>query len=145
MTDHGGDGTFHLNENEIIRAQGTEEAPGLDNWLDELQETMPGRVIFIYDACQSGSFIPLLAPPPGKERILITSSSAHDPAYFLNSGALSFSYQFWAHVFYDANLYHSFDTASVMMKAKQNAHLDANGDGIGYDESEMDVPGRTSW
>ncbi len=143
MTDHGGRGTFDLNENETLRAEGTEADPGLDNWLDELQETMPGRVIFIYDACMSGSFIaPLTPPPPGRERIIITSSPPDKPAYFINGGVLSFSYQFWASVFYDGSLYRSFDVARGMMRNDQDAYLDANGDGIGFirEGDSGDVP-----
>ncbi len=140
MTDHGGRETFYLNESEILRAQGrTPEDPGLNEWLNQLQETMPGKVILIYDACKSGSFIPLLKPPPGKERILITSSAPDEDAFFLKSGILSFSYQFWAYLFRDGNLYHAFDLARVMMQGEQTAHLDANGDGIGYLRDEMDV------
>ncbi len=134
MSDHGGKGTFYLNENEILRAE------TLNGWLNTLQNAMPGKVIVIYDACLSGSFIPLLKPPSGKERVVITSSSADRNAYFDNSGMLSFSYQFWSYLFRDANLFRAFDNAALMMEKKQIAWLDANGDGIGYIESELDVP-----
>lgn len=136
MTDHGGRGTFQVNEDEILRAE--EE---LKPWLDDLQAAMPGRVILIYDACYSGSFIPLLTPPAGKERIVITSSGPDELAWFQSNGLLSFSWQFWALVFYNGKLYDSFDGARGMMPIKeeqviQTPHLDANGDGKGYDYSE---------
>ncbi len=134
MTDHGGRGTFQVNENEILLAE-----KELKPWLDDLQAVMPGRVILIYDACYSGSFIPLLTPPPGKERIIITSSGPEEPAWFHNNGLLSFSWQFWAAVFFDASLYRSLDDARGMMTGQQTVHLDANADGIGFIWEEMDI------
>ncbi len=66
----------------------------LDSWLDALQETLPGPVTFIYDACLSGSFLLKMRPPDEKERVVITGAS-YEPAYFLEGGETSFSYQFW--------------------------------------------------
>jgi hypothetical protein len=126
MTSHGGKGTFWMNEEEILRAE------ELDQWLDTLQGTISGKVIFIYDACMSGSFVPLLKPPAGKERILIASSAAGEPAIFGKNGVLSFSYQFWASAYLEGNLWRAFDAAKEMMRGMQIAHLDANADGIAY-------------
>jgi len=111
-------------------------AETLDGWLDELQMTMPGKVIFIYDACQSGSFLPLLTPPDGKERIVITSSLADERSWFINRGVLSFSYQFWASIFLNANLYDSYVTGKNMMEGNQIALVDANGNGIGNEKDD---------
>jgi len=124
-----GVGTFLINSNEVLRAE------DLDLWLDELQETMSGRVIFVYDTSFSGSFLPLLAPPEGKERILITSSS-EEQAHFLDEGRLSFSYQFWSAIMSGSELYRAFLFARAMMKDVQTPLLDANGNGIGneYDD-----------
>ncbi|MCP4123848.1 MAG: hypothetical protein GY751_19025 [Bacteroidetes bacterium] len=124
MIDHGGDGTFRLNSSEILRAE------DLDADLDDLQETMSGRVIFIYDACESGSFISRLKPPKGKERIIITSSNIGEASSYLESGNLSFSFQFWASVYKGARLNRAFFFARDMMEDFQTAIVDANGDGI---------------
>jgi hypothetical protein len=124
LADHGGDGTFFASAGDIVRAS------QLDAWLDTAQNTIPGKVILIYDACYSGSFLPLMTPPAGKERIVITSSTEDEPAWFMIDGVLSFSYQFWASVFVNANLYESFVTAKNMMAHDQTGLLDANADGV---------------
>jgi glycosylphosphatidylinositol transamidase (GPIT) subunit GPI8 len=134
MTGHGGTGYFYMNKEETLRAE------ELDQWLDTLQETISGRVIFIYEGARSGSFISPLTSPPGKERIVITSSSDDEPAYFTEGGIFSFSFQFWANVFYDPNLFGAFDSARGIMTDVQTAWLDGNSDGIGYDESNQDIP-----
>ena len=123
LVDHGGEGTFFANAGEIVRAH------ELDGWLDTAQETVPGKVVLIYDACYSGSFLPQMSPPAGKERIVLTSSQADEPAWFMDDGALSFSYQFWASIFVNANLYESFVVAKNMMSHDQTGVLDADGDG----------------
>ncbi len=132
MTDHGGNGTFYLNDKEILKAG------ELDGWLDDFQTKTSARVILIYDACMSGSFIPLLTPPAGKERIVMTSSAPDKYAWFNNSGVLSFSYQFWSSVFLNAKLYDSFVAAKDIMKSEQTAYLD--GDGVGYLPDDKDIP-----
>ncbi len=134
MTDHGGNGTFYLNEKEIMKAE------ELDGWLDDFQTKTSARVILIYDACMSGSFIPLMKPPEGKERIIMTSSGPDEYAWFQNSGILSFSYQFWSSIFLNAKLYDSFTAAADIMKSEQTAYLDADGDGVGYLPDDMDIP-----
>jgi hypothetical protein len=142
MTDHGGNGIFYLNRTvtpeEIITAQ------ELDKWLDSLQNTMSGKIIFIYDACLSGTFLPLLTPPPGKEesRILISSSSADEWAWFMDSGKLSFSWQFWATVFFNAKLYDAFSAGKSMMAADQTSLLEADGDGIPNTKNDKSLAGK---
>ncbi|MCP4123779.1 MAG: hypothetical protein GY751_18680, partial [Bacteroidetes bacterium] len=124
MIDHGGDGTFRLNPSEIL------EAKDLDADLDELQETMSGRVIFIYDACESGSFISHMKPPEGKERIIIASSNIREDANYFEEGRLSFSFQFWTSIYAGARLNKAFFFARDMMEDFQTAIVDADGDGI---------------
>ncbi len=125
MTDHGKNGTFTLNSGEKYFSAKT-----LDGWLDNLQTSMPGRVVCVYDACLSGSFIPLLTPVAGKERIVIVSSKADEEAWFEKKGILSFSFQFWSSVMLRGKLYDSFLDASAMMSLQQTALLDADGDGV---------------
>jgi len=134
MTDHGGVGTFSLNEKEILKAE------ELDKWLDDFQTKTSAEVILIYDACFSGSFIPLLRPPEGKKRIVITSASGSEEASFNSGGVQSFSFQFWASVYRNARIYDAFVTGRDMMKTEQSPNLDADGDGVGYLPDEKDVP-----
>jgi hypothetical protein len=137
MTDHGGSRTFMLNGTKSPVEQ--INADTLDAWLDSLQETMLGKVLFIYDACYSGSFVSRLTPPAGKERIVITSTLPDQRAWFLMNGALSFSYQFWASIFLNANLYVSWGTAGNMMKNDQIALLDVNGNGIANEKEDRNL------
>jgi len=134
MTDHGGDGVFLVNGATSSLESLTAET--LDGWLDDLQATMPGQVVFVYDACQSGSFLPLLIPPDGKDRIVIASSLADEEAWFLNNGVLSFSYQFWTSIFLNSYLYKSFITGNNMVSGSQTPLIDANGNGIGNEKED---------
>jgi hypothetical protein len=105
LVDHGGNGTFRMSGTETLSAS------DMDSWLDSLQETMPGKVIVIYDACESGSFLSFFTPPAEKERIVITSTSPDESAYFVTQGSISFSNYFWTHIFNGVNLKDSFDLA----------------------------------
>ena len=80
MIGHGGDGVFKLNLKDILNVQ------NLDVWLDELQGTMPGKAILIYEACRSGSFLAQLEPPEGKERIVIASAEGNQKAILAAEG-----------------------------------------------------------
>jgi len=129
MTDHGGDGTFLLTPNDVLLAE------DLDSWLDALQETMPGPVLIVYDACRSGTFISRLRPEAGKTRITITSAD-DERAWFIHGGKLSFSYQFWASIFGDANISNAYEKARNLVGGFQNALIDADGDGVSGEEAD---------
>lgn len=141
MTGHGGNGYFSLNNtitpNEIV------EAGDLNNWLNLLQETMPGKLIFIYDACLSGSFLSLLKPDApladAKQRIVITSSQYNRRAWFLDEGENSFSYQLWRYIYLVGKLYLAYDNAGLMMNAYQQPLIDTDGDGQSEDELTGEV------
>ncbi len=142
MIDHGGDGTFEINGKNKEELQATD----LDNWLDDLQETLPGRLIVIYEACHSGTFLPLLRPPDGKGRILITSTSSHEESHFPPMGGpglegiLSFSYQFWDRIRDGYELSPAFFFAQDLMRTYQTAQLDSDGNGEGneYDKEDFE-------
>ena len=68
LVDHGGVNTFRMSANEVLSAD------AVASWVNELQTTMPGRVTFVYDACESGTFMSTLQAPPGIERTIITST-----------------------------------------------------------------------
>jgi len=61
LTGHGGDKTFRMSETEILKAE------DFASWLNALQQTIPGLVTIIYDACESGSFVSKLVPPQGSK------------------------------------------------------------------------------
>ncbi|MDM8523924.1 CARDB domain-containing protein [Desulfococcaceae bacterium HSG8] len=128
ITDHGGPGTFRMSATEELYAE------DLDKWLDDLQTGIPGKLVIIYDACQSGSFVPLLTPPPGKERIVIASTGPEKPAIFAPagglSGALSFSFHFWHQIHDGSDLASAFSFGKDIMQEFQEPQFDADSDGI---------------
>ncbi len=126
LTDHGGGDTFRMSGTETLSSS------ELDSWLDVLQETMPRRVVVIYDACDSGSFSSTLTPPAGKDRIVITSTSPGESAYFVSQGTISFSNFFWTHVFNGLDIAEAFRFASDAITqaiGTQHPQVDANGNG----------------
>ena len=135
LADHGGDGTFRINETEVVNA--TE----LDGWLDTLQEEITGRAVVVYEACYSGSFVPLLTAPEGKTRLVVTSASAGETAQFVK-GTISFSDFFWKQVFSGATVGNAFDVSRMAMPHsfatfKQTPLLDADGNGIPNEDSDL--------
>jgi sugar lactone lactonase YvrE len=133
IVDHGGNGTVRMNGSEILAAS------DLDSWLDTVQAAMPGRVLVVYDACESGSFLAALSPPAGKERIIISSTSAGESAYFVNQGSVSFSYFFWTSIFNGNNIKDAFNTAKSALGqaiSGQTPLLDDNGNGIGSEPAD---------
>ncbi len=102
-----GDGdteSFHVNQEERLSAN------QLGEWLNTLQESI--KVIVIYDAHQSGSFLEALEPSEGKERILIFSSGKDQQACFDADGDISFSRFFWSDVLDGANVKDAFENAT---------------------------------
>lgn len=144
LADHGGGGNFRMNETEILTAD------DLDAWLDQLQQTMPGKVIVAYDACESGSSLAGLKPPspPGgivigedpPARIVITSTSPGEGAQFAAQGSLSFSNHFWINILNGLNVNQAFLLARDAVRKTtgngQNALLDDNGNGIGNEPGD---------
>jgi sugar lactone lactonase YvrE len=124
LSDHGGKGAFRLNSKETLAAT------QLDGWLKTLEQTVPGKVIIVYDACMSGSFVPALASSSGK-RVVITSTTSEQQAYFISEGGVSFSYYFWTQIFNGVKLGDAFSQATKAIKqstqGNQQAMMDANG------------------
>ncbi|MDB3978584.1 hypothetical protein N9395_04240 [Pseudomonadales bacterium] len=128
LVDHGGPGVFEVD-------QATElEAAQLDAWLDQIQTSISGTVSVVYDACQSGSFIPSLAASDGQSRLLIASAGADQPAIFAARGEISFSHNFWSNYLVGGNIYSAFnagrDAMAFVLDKGQKAEIEANGDGI---------------
>ncbi len=136
LVDHGGEGTFRMSGTETL------SATDLDSWLDTLQESISGKVIVVYDACHSGSFLPALIPPADKERIVIASASADEPAYFVTQGSVSFSNYFWTHIFNGLDVRDAFDLSNQAMGSPtefQHPLADADGNGVGNEPGDMSL------
>ncbi len=136
LVDHGGPNTFRMSGSETL------SAAQLDAWLDTLQETMQGRVIVVYDACESGTFLSTLKATSGQDRIIITSTSPGEPAYFVTQGSVSFSSYFWTHIFNGLDIKESFNLANDAMGSPtefQHPLLDANGNGAGNETEDLDL------
>ncbi|MEM9181718.1 MAG: C13 family peptidase [Pseudomonadota bacterium] len=134
LVDHGGENTFRMSGTETL------DSATLAGWLDSWQTRNPGaRVTMIYDACQSGSFLDELAGP---SRVVITSAQAEENAYFVSSGTLSFSNHFWSQVFNGRSLEQAYSFArnsQSMSFPLQNPLLDANGNGIGNENEDLNL------
>ncbi len=131
---HGGDGTFRIDENQLLYAE------DLDRWLDEFQAAASGNVVLIYDACESGSFVEKLTCPPGKTRVLVASAEKGQKAVFADNGAMSFSGFFWAGVaggddFYDAFL-RAEKGVNLFAENRQSSLIDVNGNGIANEKED---------
>jgi len=124
--------TFYLNSLESVSAS------YLDGLLDVLQTQIPGNVTVIYDASGSGSFLPWLTPPAGKHRIVIASTAAKSPAYFLSDGDISFSGFFWSRILNGMDIHDSFVYAKNAIRFCQGQIplMDDNGNGIGNEKTD---------
>ena len=70
-------------------------------------------------------------------RIVVTSSLANEPAWFIDRGRVSFSYQFWSAIFGKANLIEAFRQSRGVMRRYQTAMIDTNGDGLPDTDEEL--------
>ncbi len=133
MIGNGNSEAFGISETETLTAS------ELNRMLDEVQNNIPGIVTVIYDACRSGSFLPILKPPEGKKRILISSSGADEAAYFLAEEGISFSHYFWRRVAGGSDVRKAFlnaDAALFALCQKRFPLLDDNGNGIAGEKSD---------
>ncbi len=141
MTGKGERGKFQINENEMLTAV------ELDNWLDELQDRIPGMVTVIYDADYSGSFISLLAPPQEKNRILVSGSGTNQKALFSFQNGVSFSTFFWKEVSNGLSVRDAFRNAGNALKPffsgerRMMPQIDDNGNGVADERSDGKIAG----
>ncbi len=125
---------FHISEDEFLPIS------DLDEKLDRLQENMPGMITVICDTDYSGSFVPLLKPPTGKYRIVISSTSIGQSTY-ISDGAISFSDLFWKEVLNGVNIRDAFRNVREAIRFLSGNHyqsprLDDNGNGVGNELSD---------
>ncbi len=129
LVDHGNDGIFQINEKDAL------DVSDLAVWLNELQKKVP-KIIVVYDACHSGSF---LSPLKGNNRIIIASSASDELAWFVAEGSVSFSSYFWTHVFNGQDVEKAFlfaqkATGYTNTVNIQHPLMDDNSDGIYCDK-----------
>ena len=134
MVDHGGPGRFLINESSYVTSE------ELSDWVDELQ--LKGNVdsmAIVYDACQSGSFLPDLAPPPDKERIMVVSTTNDEPALFASRGNVSFSSVFWTNFEISGGFYPAYVSAKGAMNTfqRQKALLEADWNDVPNERSDQ--------
>jgi len=137
LVNYGDGGPFQLNETETL------SITDLDSWLDTLQGTIPGKVTVIYDAGSPENLLSNLIPPPGKERIIISSTSPGESSYTATQGSLPFSSFFWSNIFSGLNLYDAFNQAGESLES-QTPLLDANGNGTG-NEIQDNLPAQNTF
>ena len=137
LVGHGGVEKFEIGEKEELGVQ------SLDAWLDEMQDNLIDEVLVVYDACRSGSFLPLLIPPPGKARFIAASAQSDESALMASTGTVSFSYYFWSrirngHTFWDSFL-SAKKSLGIGYQDRQNAQIDGNGNGIGNEREDKEL------
>jgi hypothetical protein len=132
FVDHGGNEVFRINKSTLIDAHQIKVA------LDDLQSNSEGSVIFIYDACQSGSFLPILANQV-LDRSVITSTDTDEAAVFAVNGYTSFSFFFWSSFFVGADISEATRIAkrSMTLLFDQNAQVDIDGDGASNTKNDL--------
>jgi streptogramin lyase len=106
IADHGGTGNVRMNKTELL------DSATLNNWLTILEGEISGNIIVIIDSCESGSLQSIAGPG----RIILTSTSPGEEAYFINQGAVSYSNYFWNGVFNGLFLEESHDNAVAALK-----------------------------
>ncbi|MDM8540116.1 C13 family peptidase [Desulfococcaceae bacterium HSG9] len=140
LVDHGSEYEFHISASQTL------DVENFKIWLNTLQNTLPDDTVTVYDACNSGSFLEELIPPEDKQRIVITSSTKEENANFAYAGAISFSTNFWSHVFNGRSVKDAFDRSAYAMTSvfdKQHPLLDDNGNGEGNDPNDGELAQNT--
>ena len=136
LVDHGGPQKFLINASSVVLAE------ELDNWTDTLQtDAGVQSVAIVYDACQSGSFLSKMAPPEGKQRIMVTSTTTNEPALFAARGNFSFSSIFWTNFDISGGFYPAYTSAKGAMNIfrKQKALLEANWNDVANEKADQSI------
>lgn len=137
LANHGGPGKFQVNGTEVL--SGYE----LNQWVSQLDDSIPGTVTVIIEACNSASFFDPLSKA---KRNLFASAKANQAAVISNNGFSSFSYFFWSEIGTGALLRNAFENARQAMSSiiidgsAQNAQADIDGDQR-FTEQELDTLG----
>jgi hypothetical protein len=113
LVDHGTREAFCLNPTTTLDADYL-----IDN-IEAVADKVSGKIIFLYDACYSGSFLEKIKErtytspnsPLSEKLITITSTDPNRIAYYLNQGIISFSYPFFDEWYLTHSLYQAFEYA----------------------------------
>ena len=123
---------FILNEGDKLSVQ------TLDNWLDTLQQSIPGPVVLVMDGSETGALIPYLAPVADKDRVVISSSGRGEQANFAAGGEVSFSTFFWHNIAYGQNIRDAFlgSQGAVQLSLNQNPQLNDDGNDVPNEKTD---------
>ncbi len=137
LVNHGGINTFRMNAEEIL------EADQFTNWLEIARGHVSGKVLVINDSCHSGSFVDVISgaalePAP----LVIAGAASEQSAYFLGTGAISFSNLFWTEMMNGHDASNAFQFAASTIQAiytLQTPQLDGDGDGTVNTPADYDA------
>lgn len=125
--DHGSDaagaGQFRLNSGRNL------PAADLDKWLDALQDEYNTKVTVLIDCCYAAGIMDELDYDGPAPRIVIASSGATEPAYFIAGGLVSFSDAFFNGILLGFDLNECYEAASNAMAFYQKPAYYDNGGG----------------
>ncbi len=97
-----------------------------------------GEMITVYDACNSGSFLPL--PAEGTlNRVTVTATDPESKALFFAEQGFSFSSLFWSRIRSGYAVGPSFVYARDIMAEYQQAMTDSNGDGLYFPDEDIPI------
>ena len=111
FVDHGNHGSFCMNPSETLTCG------QLTEWIAAIANHVEERIVFLYDACYSGSFLqemeedPLYTDSLAEKLLMITSTDPNQTAYYLNQGMVSFSYPFLDEWYLTHSIMDAFDYA----------------------------------
>ncbi|MFO8057438.1 MAG: C13 family peptidase, partial [bacterium] len=130
LIDHGSSSNFLINYDDS-GAPDLVSASDLDAWISSVESGTSVDVVVIYDACYSGAFLSTLGTG-GPNRMVLTSSSSTQSAYFGVNGTVSFSQFFWQHIRQSKTVLESFNSAESALASwsGQTPWLDDNGTGV---------------
>ena len=103
----------------------------LNEYFNAIQSQISGSLIFIYDACQSGSFLTHLT---SSNRMLISSTNIREPAFFSANGDISFSSFFWSFISSGINILEAYKRSDNAIKYISNASKQNQSPRIDYPE-----------
>jgi hypothetical protein len=127
IVDHGGEDSFVMSDKDTLNAS------DLASWLDQAE--ISGKIIVVYDACYSGTFLAPLSVD--NKRIVMTSASPKQKAFFPRQGSVSFSNYFWTHIFNGFDVNDAFSRSDDGMSTYQNPLMDADGNKTANEDEDF--------
>jgi hypothetical protein len=108
----------------------------LNNWLDETQKEIPGKLIVINDTVYTGSFISYLSKQVfNRERIIISGTPTTYNFMALFNGSKSLSSFFWSEIFNGQDIKNAFEKTKGLKECIESVfQININGNDI-YNEN----------